>query len=490
MNDLKQKTLRGGIAKLLGQVADFLIRIATTAVLARLLDPKDFGLVAMVTVVTGVYARFTTAGLSSATVQHDEVTEGQLSTLFWVNMAAGMALAILCVVTAPALASFYREPRLYWITVALAAGFLANAAGVQHSALLQREMRFTALTVCETVAQAVALTAGVVCAWLGVGYWALVAMAVVGPAVASAGKWIATGWVPGRPRRGSGVRPMLRFGGTLTVNGLVCYLGYNLEKVLLGRFWGAASLGVYGRAFNLINIPTDSLNSSVGGVAFAALSRVQGEPERLRRYFLKGYTLVMSMTLPITICCALFAEEIVLVLLGPKWHEAAVIFRLLAPTVLVYGMINPMAWLLLSSGLQARSLKIALVIAPLMITADLLGLSWGPRGVALATSAAMTLWLVPHILWCIHGTVISVADLSHAIAMPLVSGIASAGVTFGVKYWAGGLLAPVPRLLAGGVVMLLSYLGMLLFVLGQKELYLDLYRGIRGASGKVAPDAG
>ena len=134
---------------------------------------------------------------------------------------------------------------------------------------------------------------------------------------------------------------MLRFGGTITLNGLVVYVAYNLEKVLLGRFWGPDALGIYGRAYQLINIPTDNLNSAIGGVAFSALSRLQNDPVRLKSYFLKGYSLVISLTIPITIFCALFADDIVLVILGPKWTEAAVIFRLLTPTVLIFGMINP-----------------------------------------------------------------------------------------------------------------------------------------------------
>ena len=125
------------------------------------------------------------------------------------------------------------------------------------------------------------------------------------------------------------------------------------------------------------------------------------------------------MTLPITMFCALYANEIVLICFGPKWEEAAVIFRLLAPTILIFGMINPLAWLLLSIGLQGRSLRVGLVIAPLVIAAYVIGLPYGPEGVAFAYSAAMTLWLVPHIFWCLHDTVISPRELFSAISRPI-----------------------------------------------------------------------
>ena len=167
---------------------------------------------------------------------------------------------------------------------------------------------------------------------------------------------------------------MMRFGGTVTLVGLVVYVASNFEKVLLGRFWGVAALGIYGRAYQLINIPTDNFNSAAGEVAFSALSRLQDDRIRLRTYFLKGYSLVLAMTLPITIACALFADDMIVVFLGPKWMAAAPIFRLLAPTALVFAVANPLAWLVCSLGLVTRSLKMSLVIAPLMIAGYVMGL--------------------------------------------------------------------------------------------------------------------
>ena len=200
---------------------------------------------------------------------------------------------------------------------------------------------------------------------------------------------------------------MMRFGGTLTLNGLVAYVAYNLEKVLIGRFWGIDAIGIYGRAYQLINIPTENLNSAVGEVAFSALSRVQDDPARFKSYFLKGYSLVLGLTLPVTMACALFAHDLIFILLGPKWKDAAPIFRLLAPTIAIFAIINPLGWLLTSLGLVGRGLKIALVFAPIMIAGYVIGLPYGPRGMAFGYSAVMALWVIPHIAWCVHGTVIT-----------------------------------------------------------------------------------
>jgi O-antigen/teichoic acid export membrane protein len=187
MNDLKEKTIRGGFARLCAQAATFLLRVGSLMILARLLDPKDFGLLSMVTAFTGVLSLFRDFGLSSATVQRATITEEQISTLFWINILVGGALALLTVVSAPMLAAFYHEPRLSAVTIALAAGFLINAAGVQHSALLQREMRFTALAVINIAALILSSAIAILGAKAGYGYWALVAMNIVSPVVITLG---------------------------------------------------------------------------------------------------------------------------------------------------------------------------------------------------------------------------------------------------------------------------------------------------------------
>ena len=482
MEDLKNRTVRGGAAKLCGQAVNFAIRIGQTMVLSRLLDPKDFGLVAMVTVVTGVYSIFTSAGLSSATVQRDTVTEEQVSTLFWINMLIGAILGLLCLVSAPVLVAFYHEPRLFWVTVVMAAGFLLNASGVQHYALLQRQMRYIDLTLIDILSSLISTAVGIGMAMAGFKYWSLVGMTIGYSVLSTAFVWLSTKWLPSMPRRGVGIRSMLRFGGTITLNGLVVYIGYNLEKILLGRFWGADALGLYGRSYQIINIPTENINSAVGGLAFAGLSRVQHEPDRLKSYFLKGYSLVVTMTLFFTVFCSLFAEDIILILLGPKWKEAVDIFRLLTPTVLIFGMINPLGWLLTSTGLQERSLKIGLVLAPIVIASIAIGIPYGPKGVAFAYSACLTLWLIPHIAWCIHGTGITLIDLLQAVGRPFFSAIAAAAVAFGAQLVYGQWLSPLMRIMLGGSVMLGLYISMLLFVMGQKEFYLSLLKGLKTTS--------
>jgi O-antigen/teichoic acid export membrane protein len=502
MKDLKDRVVRGGLAKICAQAANLALRLGSIMVLARLLDPKDFGLVAMVTAITGVFSLFKDAGLSMATVQRSTITDEQMSTLFWINMLVGVVLAFLLIAIAPVVAAFYHEPRLLWVTMALAADFFFTGATAQHSALLYRQMRFGTQSVIDITSQLVSITVAITMAIGGWGYWALVGQAVTLPAANAIFTWAVVRWIPGMPHRKVGVRSMVLFGGTATLNSLVVYIAYNFEKILLGRFWGADALGIYGRSYQLISIPTENLNSALFGVAFSALSRIQDDPNRQKRYFLKGYSLILAFTIPITIACAVFADDIIFVILGPKWKAAVPIFIFLAPTILIFALINPFAWLLFSTGRVVRSLKIAFVIAPLVIVAYIIGLPYGPSGVALAYSTAMTLWVIPHIAWCIHGTGISGRDILQTVSRPFVSGIVAAAMAYGVQFYfdefisgimvaalALGMhfnfdqsLSPFLRLALGGGVMLFIYLLMLLYVMGQKTIYQDLFRGSRKRS--------
>lgn len=471
MKDLKEKTVRGGLARIIAQGATFCLRIGSLMILARLIDPKDFGLVGMVTAFTGVLNLFRDFGLGTAAVQHETVTDEQVSNLFWLNVAFGLALALLTAALAPLIVVFYHEPRLFPLTLVMASALFFNALGVQHSAILQRDMRFTGLSVINVAAIALSSAAAIGLAEMGFGYWALVAMAVLYPLISSIGSWMLASWIPRLPRRGVGLRSMMRFGATVTLNSIVVYIAYNMEKALLGRFWGANAIGIYGRAYQLVNVPTDNLNSAAGEVAFSALSRVQHEPERLRRYFLNGYSLITSLTIPATMIAALFAKDLIAVLLGPKWLEAAPIFRLLAPTIAIFAMINPFGWLLLALGKVKRSLQIALVIAPLVIAGYLTGLPFGPKGVALGYSLSMSCWLFPHILWCIRGTAISFADVMRSLRSPVVSAAIATVSVLVLHPWLVRLGSPYLRLSVGLGTFSAVYVCTILFVMGEMKLY-------------------
>lgn len=481
VRDIKRMALRGGLAKLLGQGGNLALRVGFLIVAARLLTPEDFGLLAMVMVITAVLNLFATAGLSSAMVQKATVSHEEVSALFWINIFVGVALSLVCVLIAPLVVTFYREPRLFWVTVTMGLGFFFNAVGVQPLALLQRQMRYVTLSAIEFLCQLTSFGIGIALAFAGYGYWSLVIAAVMLPAIMTVSAWMVTAWIPDRPSWPAGVRSMLHFGGTVTLNALISYMTYSFDRFVLGRVWGASAVGYYGVASQLINTPTQNLNTAVGGVIFSALSRLQNDSVRLRNYFLKGYSLNISITAPIAIFAAVFAPDIILVVLGPKWTDSIVIFQFLAPSVLVFGIINPFGWLLWALGRHVRSLTISLVIAVLVITGCVVGLPYGPKGVAAGFSAAMVLWLIPHIVWCLHGTTITPLDLLRASSPPFFSAILAVALSDFILAYSDSFATPLTRLVLACGVMIVAYSGLMILVMG-KDFYLDLFRAMRNTS--------
>jgi len=196
--------------------------------------------------------------------------------------------------------------------------------------------------------------------------------------------------------------------------------------------------------------------------------------------------MVLALTVPITVACALFADDITLVLLGPKWTAAAPIFRLLAPTILAFAIANPLFWLLSSLGLVGRSLKMSLVIAPVMIISYLIALPYGPRGVAFAYSTAMVLWVIPLVVWAVRGTAISAGEILLTAGRPMASAVVAAGLAFGFQILCGSLFPPLARLVLETAVLAISFLAVVLFAAGQKGLYLDVFRGLIGKSSNAS----
>jgi PST family polysaccharide transporter len=201
---------------------------------------------------------------------------------------------------------------------------------------------------------------------------------------------------------------------------------------------------------------------------------LQHDPTRFKTFFLSGYALVISVIFPVTVLCALYAPEVVHVVLGPQWSGSADLLRLLTPAVLVFGIINPLGWMMFSAGLVGRSTRTSLVIAPIVLAAYAIGIPFGPSGVALAFSIAMTLWFMPHVMWCVRNTTITLNDLVHVAIGPMIATAGAGVLAYGAQlYWLGPL-SPLARLLIGAGIMGTSYVGLLMIVPGQKRLYGEL----------------
>jgi PST family polysaccharide transporter len=422
--DLKGRSVRGGLVTFASQGGRFLLTSVATVVLARLLTPTDFGLVAMVTAVTGLGQAFADLGLSEATIQRQEISHEQVSALFWINVAIGLTLALIVVALAPVLAWFYREPRLVKIALVLSLTFLIGGLRVQHNALLRRQMRFGSMTIRDVTSYVVAVPVAIIMAWRGAGYWAIVALPLTENFTGMLLSWLMVRWVPGPPRRGAKVGSMVAFGGNVAASYLIINVNRSADSVLNGWYWGAHLLGLYSRAYNLLMLPVRQLSAPAGSVAVPTFSRLQNDPERFARYYLRLVNLMMWITTPIFGFLFVAAHPVILLVLGHQWGEAAPVFQILVISALGQLLFESIVWLLVSRGESARLFKLLLVISPIIVGSFAIGLPFGIKGVAL-TGSLVLVAMFPWILkYTFRGTHLNLQRLGQAILCPIALSLA------------------------------------------------------------------
>lgn len=423
---LGRRTARSGATALASQACKFLLHLAGTVVLARLLAPEDYGLFAVVFAVVAFFSIFRESGLSAATVQSAEVTHAQVSALFWIGLALCAALALLTAASAPLVGWLYEDARFVPMTVALSAGFLFGAAGAQHRALLRRQMRIGVLSLVEVASFALGVVAAVAAALAGARYWALVVLHLTLNAATALGLWLACDWRPGRPARAEGVRPLVAFGGHLTGFEVVSYLARNADFLLIGWYWGARPLGFYDKAYQLMLLPVLHVALPLGSVVFPALSRLRDDAPRFRAYFDRCVLLTVATGMPLVAFLFVTADRAVPFVLGAQWAEAVPVFRALAPAAFVGPLYASVNWATASLGRTRRQLVWSLVSSSVTVCGFLVGLRWGAAGVAAAFSASRVLMLVPTLAYCYKDSPLGWTEALSNVARPALAAVLAA----------------------------------------------------------------
>lgn len=419
--NLKGRSVRGGATTLAAQGVRFFLHMTSTVVLARLLTPEDFGLIAMVSAVTGFLMMFSDMGLPLATVQKENIDHAQISTLFWINLAFSFGTALIIVGLAPVIAWFYHETRLIWITIALAGASVMGGLTAQHQALLTRKMHFGILAASQISNMVVGILAAIVSAWYGAGYWALVIKELAGILAGGVVVWVACRWHPSLPVRDSGIRSMLAFGRNMTGFNFLNYFARNADNVLIGRFWGSSQLGLYTKAYGLLMLPINQVTAPIAAVAIPALSRLQNDPEQYRRYYYRAISTIAYITMPTIAMLGALSSEIIRIVLGSQWTGSAAIFKVLAFAALVQPVVNPVGWVYVSLAQTNRQFLWALFAVPVTVASFFVGLRWGAFGVAVSyTICFYCVLTVPGLWWAFRHSPISIGGWLKAISCPLV----------------------------------------------------------------------
>ncbi|WP_256793609.1 lipopolysaccharide biosynthesis protein [Terrabacter sp. Ter38] len=384
MASLGRLAARGAGVTFGAQLTRFALQIVSLAVLSRILTPAQVGLVAMVTAILNVAEIVRDFGLSAAAVSAKTVSIAERSNLFWLNLAIGTACSVVAVALAPVLARLYGEPEVQGIAYALAGLFVVSGANTQYRADLSRAMRFSALAITDIGAQSVSVIVSIVAALSGAGYWAIVLQQATFVISTFAINLVQCSWLPGRPRRDVSVRAFARTGSHLLGTNLLGFAVNNIDNVGIGAVWGPTAVGLYSRAFQLLQVPLQQVNAPLSRVVLPVLSQLHDQPEVFDRFF-QRFQLALCYALGLGFAVlAGVSDPLVHVLFGPAWAGAAPILAVLACSGIFRGIDSANYQLWVAKGLTGKLLKFYLVSRPIMILCILAGLPWGPIGVAFA----------------------------------------------------------------------------------------------------------
>ncbi len=403
-----------------------LLNLAGVSVLARLLTPEDYGVLAMVAVVVGFAQMFKDAGLSTATAQREHITPDQVSTLFWLNVVISVLLGFCVLVCSPLVAMFYHRPELTSVTAVLSLSLVISGLVIQHQALLRRCMAFGTLATITIVSQVITLCVTIPTACLGWRYWALVSGTLAQSLAGTLLTFYFCPWTPGRMRRGTGVREMLHFGGHLTAFNLVNYFSRNADSLLIGKCIGANALGLYAKAHQLFMMPVTQIQQPMALVALPVLSSLKDQPDRYVKYYQRMFDILMSLMIPMTVYCMIEADFLIRTLLGPKWLGAVPVFKILAIAGFIQTLPGLAGVVMLSLGHSRRYFLWGILGASLAVASFVIGLPFGIMGVATAYTIVFGILIFPTLFYCYHGSPITVGLTMKTLALPcLISGTAA-----------------------------------------------------------------
>ena len=455
---IRGRVLRGVAWKGTSAVFLQLARAAVAITLARLLAPHDFGLAAMVLVFSSLVLVFSDLALGAALVQRPLVTETERATVFWTSIAAGIGFSLLGVAVAAPVARFYHEPAVRGLVIVLSLGFAIGAAGTVPSALLTRSMDFRALEVRSMAATLAGAVVGIGLAVAGFGAWAIIGQQLATTAALSALLWIRSPWQPSREFSFATLRDLAGFSANVFGQRLLYYLHRNTDNLLVGRFLGAAALGAYGLAYNVMLVPFSRVAGPVQEVLFPAFSRMQDDPERLADAWLRVTRIVAAVAMPALLGLFVLAPDFVSVVLGSKWHSVVPVLQVLVWVGLLQSLQSLNSSVLLALGRTRTLFRFSLFHFCSHLVAFAIGVHYGIVGVAVAYAISSTI-VEPPYGWL----TVRAAGISPLRFLRSLSGVTQASILMLGCLFAGRAFLVHEGVPAAGRLVLLTVVGIIVF---------------------------
>lgn len=448
--DVRKHAASGVVFSGVNQVVRLLTQFLSVVVMARLLEPSDFGIMAMVGPVYAFATMFGHLGLNQATVQRPNITSEQVNSFFWISVGVSTLVCLLLIGISPFVGWFYKEPRTVALTIAMALLIPLSGVGNQHGAILYRKMEFRAQAVINIASLILSLLGSIAWGYLFGGYWSLYIGMALGSVVSLVGVWMVIKWRPGRPALAKETSEMLRYGLNMTAGNFIYFITGSINSVVIGRSMGDRALGLYDRATKLLSAPLQQLTVPISNAMVPMLCQLQNDEDRYRRTFLRTIGSLMLVASPGVIWAVALPDLLVTKLMGPKWLETTAIFAALSLAALPQLINDSAGWLMTSQGRAKDYARWSLFHSIISITALFIGMPFGIIGIARAMAISQIL-RTPFLWWfaCRVGPV-QLKSVITALTPQVTGSIAAYVILLLLRH--SGLLGPWPLLIAGVVL--------------------------------------
>ena len=409
--------MHGGLLTLGAQALKFVSKFGSAVVVAHLLTPADFGMVAMVSPILGFLGTFNDLGFGQAIVQTPDITRDQISALFWRNLLMSVGLAALLSLIAPLAGRLYHEPRTVSLLTAMGGLLILGTLGLVPSALLKREMRFGPLAVIDVASLLAGAAVTIAAAYYGLRYWALVVGQLGTSLISVLMAFLYARWLPNRSTNAPNLGAFMRFGANLTLVNVATYFSMTADNMIVGARIGKVQLGLYDRSYTLTIQPLNQLLSPISQVSVLLLSRLQGKPEMYKTSYKHMLRLALTLTMPAMLLCVVMARTLVPLLLGAKWQPAAPIFAWVCFGGLVAPLFSSAGWVFTTQNRTGEQMRASVATAVISVLSFIIGVHWGAVGVACASALSFTCIQGPLMLYVMtRKGELGLAEVSRTIA--------------------------------------------------------------------------
>lgn len=432
--EFRQKVADSLIWSLGSQVGWQGLNFIVSVILARLLSPREFGLMAMVITLTNFAGIFTELGFGAALIRRQDVQPEHLSSVFWLNVTSGLLLTLLFIVSAPLIADFYQEPSLVLLTSLISINFFINSLGVVQNALMNKNLEFAMLSRITLAAVSGASAVAILMASLGFGVWSLVVQSVVRSVMVTALLWKLNNWRPSFVFNWKAIKDMLGFSTNLVGTQALNYWARNIDNILIGRFLGTVELGVYSRAYTIMLFPIINVSQVISNVLFPSFSLISEDKLRIKQLYLKITRLVALITFPMMLTVFVTAESFVLTVFGSHWAEVIPILQILSLLGITQSIMTLNGSLYLSQNRADLQFRIGSLLRINLILGIIIGLRWGILGVAVGYAIASLLNSYPGIVFVGRLIGLTYIELLRNLAAIFICAVVMAIAVWGMHF--------------------------------------------------------